>query len=321
MYYGYEYGSAGERIKAVEAVRESKDDGAARVICTEYEYDKLLRLTGEVIKVNDSVTFDGLDFTDITDTNGTDSYILPEILDISSITWKGNIENRYTYDAVCNRTSKTTAVTGNVCGLDENVRTGTTIYTYNSLNQLTSTAYESDKDGGEVTTAYTYDLNGNLVSEHGGSEDRNYTYNAKNQLITATVSKGNGVTIESYSYDYEGNKVTKQVNEDGKVYYLNNTYGELTQAALELSKNTDGSYSVNKFYTRGLELISADIKDEDSTQNQAAYTRKIYIQDGHGSVTALAENEEDANAGESISNEDTGSRTANHITDTYVYDA
>ena len=147
-----------------------------------------------------------------------------------------------------------------------------------------------------------------VLSEHGGNEDKTYTYNAKNQLITATVSKGNDVTVESYGYDYEGNRTSRQINEDDKVYYLNDTYNELTHAALEISKNTEGTYDINKFYTRGLELISADIKDETGNSEQTAYTKKLYIRDGHGSVTALAESDEDGQA-------------VNTITDTYVYDA
>ena len=102
------------------------------------------------------------------------------------------------------------------------------------------------------------------------------------------------VTIESYTYDYEGNRISKQVNEEEKVFYLNDTYGGPTQVALELSKNTDNTYKVNKYYTRGLELISADIIGE-------VNNHKTYIQDGHGSVTALVENSK--------------------ITDTYTYDS
>ena len=103
------------------------------------------------------------------------------------------------------------------------------------------------------------------------------------------------VTIESYTYDYEGNRISKQVNEEEKAFYLNDTYTSLTQVALELTKNTDNTYKVNKYYTRGLELISADIN------NNELFNHKIYIQDGHGSVTALVENSK--------------------ITDTYTYDS
>ena len=55
------------------------------------------------------------------------------------------------------------------------------------------------------------------MAEHGGSEDKTYTYDADNRLITATVSSGNNVTIESYTYDYEGNRISRQTNEDGRI--------------------------------------------------------------------------------------------------------
>ena len=281
IYYGYEYGSAGEKTAVTEVLRNTAGDTTVRVIHTEYEYDSLLRLTAGTIRVADGIPAGTIDFDDT---------------DISTVTWSGSTDSRYTYDAVSNRTSKTITVTGNVCGLDENIEEGTTAYTYNSLNQLTSSV-----TGGSVTTAYTYDLNGNLLSEHGGRTDKTYTYDAQNRLITATISSGNGVTIESYAYDYEGNRISRQVNEEDRVYYFNDTCGALTQTVLELGRLSDGTYEVNKYYTRGTELISADIRDE------ATFTKKLYIQDGHGSVTALAGT--DAVNGGSV------------ITDTYVYDA
>lgn len=306
MYYGYTYGNAGEKTKAVEVVRESKDDTHARVIVTSYTYDSLLRLTGETISINDNVLFGSDDFDNLLEIDNTIGVSGENISDISGVTWSGNINNQYAYDAVSNRVSKTTTVTGNVCGLDDKLQTGITTYTYNNLNQL-----KTSENGGIVTT-YTYDINGNLVSEHGGNEDKTYTYNAKNRLVTATVSSGNNVTIESYTYDYEGNRLSKQTNEEDKTYYLNDTYESLTQAALELKKSDDGKFTVSKYYTRGTELISADILcddicpttsgNEDAGSDSAIhkYKNKLYIMDGHGSVTALAESQ---------------------ITDTYIYDA
>ena len=99
-----------------------------------------------------------------------------------------------------------------------NLITGKTVYTYNDLNQLTG-----PENGGMLVT---------------------YTYDAENRLVTATVSSGNSVTIESYTYDYEGNRVSKQVNEEAKVYYLNDTFDKLTQVVLELKKSGDGSYGL-----------------------------------------------------------------------------
>ncbi len=301
MYYGYVYGNAGEKTQAVEVVRDSADDENARVIWTVYGYDKLLRLTEETIYITESVSFDSLKFRQMVSGSAESGKSVADIL------WSGNIRNQYSYDSVSNRISKETAVSGDVCGLDESVETGKTVYTYNNLNQLTGA-----ENGGTLVT-YTYDANGNLVSEHGGSKDKTYTYDAENRLVTATVSSGNSVTIESYTYDYEGNRVSKQVNEEAKVYYLNDTFDELTQVVLELKKSGDGSYGVEKYYTRGTELISVDICDDNASLvsgMENVSVKKQYIMDGHGSVTALAE---------SRVSED--GAVVSGITDTYMYDA
>ena len=137
-----------------------------------------------------------------------------------------------------------------------------------------------------------------------GTIENKYAYDkVSNRTGKTTKVTGN---VDDYTEDVEtGNRISKQVNEEEKVFYLNDTYTSLTQVALELTKNTDNTYKVNKYYTRGLELISADIQEnvtEDATENTTnPYFHKIYIQDGHGSVTALVENSK--------------------ITDTYTYDS
>ena len=141
-----------------------------------------------------------------------------------------------------------------------------------------------------------------------GTIENKYAYDkVSNRTGKTTKVTGN---VDDYTEDVEtGNRISKQVNEEEKVFYLNDTYISLTQVALELTKNTDNTYKVNKYYTRGLELISADIQEnvtEDTTENTTenttkTYCHKIYVQDGHGSVTALVENSK--------------------ITDTYTYDS
>ena len=72
---------------------------------------------------------------------------------------------------------------------------------------------------------------------------------------------------------------------------------------MELKKQEDGTYGVNKYYTRGTELIKEDIYKEmdvatvaDATvgtnPESTSYKTIQYIMDGHGSVTALAETKE-----------------------------
>ncbi len=142
-----------------------------------------------------------------------------------------------------------------------------------------------------------------------GSITKAYTYSSQNELLTATISEGSNVTIESYEYDYEENRISKQTGEEDKVYYLNDTYDELTQVALELKKvyNSDGDecLNVSKYYTRGTELLSTDIVGTNEA-GEVSVNKKHYIQDVHGSVTALVQNT---------------SENSVVICDTYTYDA
>ena len=164
--------------------------------------------------------------------------------------------------------------------------------------------------------------------------------------MIVTLSSGNNVTIESYTYDYEGNRISKQLNEDGKIYYLNDTFQYLTQVALELKKQEDGTYGINKYYTRGTELIKADIYGEANAMVTAGMTAETSQE---AAANALTEGISEV-AGEMVSANEVqvqsteenstcitkqyimdghGSVTAlaetnetgNVVTDTYTYDA
>jgi YD repeat-containing protein len=76
---------------------------------------------------------------------------------------------RYGYDAVGNRHTETRP-------------TGTTTYTYNDSDQLTS------QSGPGGTVNYSYDANGNET----GAGNRTFTYDLANRLATTTAS---GTTI------------------------------------------------------------------------------------------------------------------------------
>ena len=166
MFYHYTYGNAGEKTQAVEVVREFAKDTTVTVICNDYSYDNLLRLTGETIQVAENVPFDTVVKGTVAD--GDSNTESTNTIDITGITWDGSIVNQYTYDAVSNRIGKVTTVNGTVYEMADSIETGTTVYTYNELNQLISAA------NGDTTITYTYDINGNLVSEHGGSEDKTW---------------------------------------------------------------------------------------------------------------------------------------------------
>ncbi|MDX6400379.1 MAG: hypothetical protein QOF27_985 [Gaiellaceae bacterium] len=171
---------------------------------------------------------------------------------------------RYAYDAVGNRTSEARP-------------TGTTTYTYNNGDQLTSKA-------GASAGTYTYDTNGNEVS----APSRTFAYDLANR----TKSTTSGSTTFTYSYDGDGRRLqassgTTAASKTNFLWDANNT---LPQLALE----RDGSNSLLRRFVYGADLLSMNTGGADyyfhhdalgSTANltsSAGATQWTYVYEPYG---------------------------------------
>jgi RHS repeat-associated protein len=177
----------------------------------------------------------------------------------------------YTYDAVGNRLTKTDSVSG------------LTTYTYNNLNQLDFLTAEN------VVTDYTYDDNGNLISEVTGNNSTVYRWanDGENRLMGVTVNEGGVTRNVAYQYNAQGIRVGKVV--DGvETRYLIDELQPYSQVVEEYDTagNPKGSY------VYGLDLIGK------LQGNQPSF----YHVDGLGSTRLLTNG--------------TG-----QVSDTYSYDA
>lgn len=114
----------------------------------------------------------------------------------SPAAWYALTVNSYTYDTRGNRTSIT------VTGPERYSET----YTYDRNNRIAS--YARTENGDTRTTSYTYDLNGNLISEQTDGAVKNYTYDARNRLVQMDAE---GVAA-SYTYNADGLRASKTVN-------------------------------------------------------------------------------------------------------------
>ncbi|MFB8798301.1 MAG: putative Ig domain-containing protein [Microcoleus sp.] len=133
----------------------------------------------------------------------------------------------YTYDAVGNRLTKTDSVSG------------VTTYTYNSLNQLSTSVTNG------LTTTYIYDSNGNLISEVTGSNSTVYRWenDGENRLMGVTVNEGGVTRNVGYQYNAQGIRVGKVV--DGvETRYLIDELQPYSQVVEEYDAagNPKGSY-------------------------------------------------------------------------------
>ena len=109
----------------------------------------------------------------------------------------------YEYDAAGNRREKTVRETDT---FNDTIQSNTVTSTFDKNNRLL-TATENDQ-----TTAFTYDLNGNMLTEGG----KIYSYNARNQLTSYTE---NGQTT-TYDYWIDGLRRSKTLSNGDEEEYL-----------------------------------------------------------------------------------------------------
>ncbi|MBI4690096.1 MAG: fibronectin type III domain-containing protein [Nitrospirae bacterium] len=120
---------------------------------------------------------------------------------------------QYSYDPVGNRTIETS-------------NDGDTNYTY-SANKLTSSS-------GVKSYAFSYDNNGNTVSEN----QKTYTYNQNQRLIKAVktdTDTGTDTVLGEYTYNGNGQRVKKIAN-NRTTYFIYDQNGNLIEEADENGK-------------------------------------------------------------------------------------
>jgi RHS repeat-associated protein len=266
-------GSQGQTLYTYDAVgnRESVSYPSGNV--TLYDYDALNRLTRlTTTDAADQIVADyaytlgdtGRRMQVVESHNGrTTAYTYDDLYRLTTETVtdpvNGGYSAEYQFDKVGNRTYS----------IIDGVQTA---YSYDNNDRLT-------QQGG---TSYSYDANGNTLTETLDGGTKAYRYNAKNKLIA--MEQG-GVTTH-YGYNADGIRTSK--TESGAttnfVVDSNRSYAQV------LAEVTNSTIEVS--YTYGDDLVS---------QTRAG-TPSYYLYDGHGSTRALAD------AGGSL-------------TDSYNYDA
>jgi RHS repeat-associated protein len=175
---------------------------------TTYEYDK----RGNVVRAVDAM-------------GGTTRMEYDDDNRVTKTTDANNLVTKYTYDAAGNLTSRSETYCG--CA---GVVPGSTTYTYNSLGQQTSITlptgatvfqdYDSRgnllalRDGkGSQILSYTYDDNGNVLSETSDGTTTTYKYDSRGNVIETKDADG---TITKTEYD-ANNRLSKMIEADGSV--------------------------------------------------------------------------------------------------------
>ncbi|MBQ6023572.1 MAG: RHS repeat-associated core domain-containing protein [Clostridia bacterium] len=212
----YYYGSNGKLAQATDSIADTR---------TKYVYDFAGRLVSERTYTGTALDVSNLQSAlDYTYTNGTNqlsaiktkSTLGTNTLGITygdltdaksagyiySESWNGAVAKRYTYDdfgRIASNRTQTTATSLN------------TIYTYKNLTAWRTTPLVESLQTPAATYTYTYDNNGNILSESDGLYTTSYEYYANNMLKrennqragytrTYTYVDANISTVKTYAY-------------------------------------------------------------------------------------------------------------------------
>ncbi|MES9854782.1 MAG: RHS repeat-associated core domain-containing protein [Candidatus Thiodiazotropha sp. L084R] len=246
----YGYDAVGNRTSV------SYPNGSSEV----YQYNNLNRLTRKETYDGTGALVQAYDYTlhvtgrrtQIDEQSGrSTSYSYDDLYRLTSETitdsQNGDYSASYQYDGVGNRTYNT------IDGVQ-------TAYTYDDNDRLT-------QQGG---TRYTYDENGNTLTETIDTNITTYGYNAKNELVS--VEQGGNTT----EYGYNPNGIRSSKSESGvTTSYVVDENRDYAQVLIE----DDGTTQVS--YTYGDDLISQDRGGETS----------YYHYDGLGSTRSLTDSQ------------------------------
>jgi RHS repeat-associated protein len=231
-----------------------------------YSYDTRNRLTNLGVTKSSSNLF-GYNYTldaaghrtQVTELSGrTVNYGYDSIYRLTSETIAGDPNNvngaaSYVYDAVGNRTQKTSTIPGFPGGLTN----------YNANDQLSTDTYDND---------------GNTTASNG----LGYVYDFENHVIQA----GAGITMV---YDGDGNRVSKTVAGVTTKYLVDpqSPTGYAQVVYETFSGSSSPSHETSRIFVYGLERIS---QFRSYILNSASHTQtSYYVYDGHGSTRALTD--------------------------------
>lgn len=259
---------------------------------TIYGYDSLLRLK-ELTNTSNQTTINKLSFgydamSNIL-TNGHDSYTYDPLNRLTQTNYepvqdKKNTTESFNYDPMGSRLSSLVIQTKEQekNKKDDKIKTDTTSYTTNILNQYT----------GVNKTKFSYDKNGNLI--HNGKFQFSYDY--RNRLVEVRnigekeEKDKKELSTAKYSYDVLGRRISKETKEQVIKYTYSNQDAIEEDEYRKDDKKTELAERRENIYGSNIDdiLATARTKYEDHGKKQKTETF-FYQKNQLGSITNITD--------------------------------
>jgi YD repeat-containing protein len=184
---------------------------------------------------------------------------------VSSSNSAESYSDTFSYDLAGNRVKQVHSGPGDGA-------TATTVYVYNSDDQLTAQGVDTNGDGvpdATTSTTFTYDNNGSELSSTTGGVVTAYAYDVRNKMIGSSV----GSTYATYVYDDAGNRVQETVN--GTTTYYLTDHENPTGYAQPLEAKSSATAAPTETY-----LIGDRVFGQVTSSGAVSYL----LSDGHGST-------------------------------------
>ena len=201
-----------------------------------YVYDSLNRVIEKKDQYNK--TIEKLEYND----NGTQSKSTDALGNSITYKYDGNKREIEKTDSVGTVVKTSYDYLGNVSSLTDG-NGNVTEYTYDYLNRLINV--KKINNGIEENTEYTYDLNGNMLTQTTGKVVVSYEYNVGNKVS----KKISSIETEIYKYNGDGTVETKTDKNGVSTNYIYDIHGRVT-------KEKVGSITIKYTYDKNNNILT-----------------------------------------------------------------
>ncbi|WP_243156015.1 RHS repeat-associated core domain-containing protein [Clostridium sp. C2-6-12] len=319
-----------EYLYNIEGMLETKSASGRTLLSYTYDKNNNIKSIKDITGKSSIYNYDEADRVKLIQDDNQNNLAIYDYYkndNIKSVTVGNGLKTDYTYDGDGNVQSLVTISSNGEVLIDYNYAydlNGNRLkkisskhknfYSYDSMNRLIDSSYDGRKE------SFTYDKVGNRLTKTTNDITEKYVYNVKNQLKELHNNSG----INHFTYDKQGNTIKEETSTGNNIFEYNtlnqqvkaitkdgNTLvsrydAEGLRAEIEENEKltkfifhkdnvlveADKDFNVISRFTRGHEVVAADIADSSEEINsaiEAKMNRYYYTVDEQGSTIFITD--------------------------------